>query len=133
MRRIASTTLAVLLAAFAALHAYWALGGTWGLATALGPNTPRPSSIVIWAMAGVLVAFAACARMQGTRETAGRVSPVPVRFVLGLLLVGATLVGMANLVAGTTPAERFAIAPFALLIALLVGMSLWGPRTARHA
>lgn len=124
--RFAGPLLILLLAAFAALHAYWALGGAWGLTTALGgADVPRPAASAIWTMTAVLLAFALCAAEAARRARRGERAPIAVRLLLQLLVLGALLFGGLNLLAGTTPIERFGIAPFALLLALLAGILLW--------
>src|SRR4051812_6319850 len=87
-KRSAALVLAILLAAFAALHAYWALGGGWGLQTALGPTTPRPASGPIWAMAVVqaLFAYAALAVARAPADP-----PFAPRIALWGLALGAAL------------------------------------------
>lgn len=62
--RVAGGAVALVLSAIAALHGYWALGGTRGLAAALpqrrdGERTFKPSAALTWAVALVLLATAA--------------------------------------------------------------------------
>jgi len=116
------------LAAFAALHAYWALGGSWGLATAAGPNAPRPAAGPIWATAAAQAVFAYAA-MVAARAAAE--PPLAARVGLWILAAGAAIVAGLNVVMGTRPAERFGVAPFAAAVAMLAGYAASRPRTAR--
>lgn len=51
----AAYVLASLLGAVAILHAYWALGGTWGLQTAVGEGNPLPPPIASVAVTLALI------------------------------------------------------------------------------
>ena len=124
--------LAVLLFLFAALHAYWAVGGTWGLDAALGgPAAPRPAAGAVWGMAVALLAFAASAWIQSVRHRYPRPVAVLSRIALWLIAIGAGIAGVMNLVAGTTTAERLIIAPFCLAVAALAGWTLRATRARR--
>jgi hypothetical protein len=130
-RRSAALVLCVLLAVFAALHAYWAVGGSWGLETAVGPFTSRPASGPIWGMAVVLLLFAFAALIVSRAPTGA--APLAAHIALGVLSLGAAAVGCLNFVMGTRAAERFGIGPFAVMIALLAGYAASGRRRARAA
>jgi hypothetical protein len=126
--RTSAMFLCVLLAAFAVLHAYWALGGGWGLATAIGPDTPRPDSGPIWATAVVqgLFAFAAYVVARSIGDP-----PLVARGALWVLAAGSALVAVLNMVRGTRAAERYGIASLALLITVLALFAVRRTRAAR--
>jgi hypothetical protein len=85
MRRIAGGTLAAALIASAVLHAYWALGGSWFLATALNMDVQRlPENLVMatWVMvAGMLL----CAWVALARAGAVRARMMPDALLAGAL------------------------------------------------
>jgi hypothetical protein len=130
-RRGAARLLAAVLVAFAALHGYWATGGTWGLETAIGPGAARPSSGAIWGMTIVLLLFALTAFVVSRVPTGD--APVAAHLALGLLSFVAAAVGLLNIVMGTRPAERLGIGPFAMAVALLAGHAASGRRRAARA
>ena len=117
---IAARLLAVALALVAALHVYWALGGEWGLAAALGRDDvdSGPGLRVAAAVVAILLALAAASVLArvGTWKL-----PLPWRLLsVGAWLVVAALVlvAVANAMS-TTSLERFGFAPLALALAAL--------------
>ena len=128
--RTAAMLLCVLLAAFAALHAYWAVGGSWGLATAIGADAPRPASGPVWAMAVVqgLFALAAFVVARAVGDP-----PLVARGTLWILAAGSALVACLNIALGTRAAERYGIGSFALLITLLALYSVRRERAGRQS
>ena len=117
------TTLAVLLAlvlvGLAGLHGFWARGGRWGLAAALGGHAVPPP-VVIWGVAAVLSAGALA--VLGRAGVLG--DPVPPWLTRsGVWVLGSAfaLAGLANL-AGRTRLERLAFAPTCLVLAALLAV-----------
>lgn len=121
--------LATVLALLAILHAYWALGGQWGLSAALGgPPAPVPPSWAMWLVVGLLVI--------GTLVPLGRVGTwgqrVP-QWLFGFACWGLALVLVLVAVInalGRTWLERLAFAPFALLLAAAAAVVARAPRRA---
>lgn len=130
-RRRAARLLSIVLIAFAAQHAFWAAGGTWGLEAATGPGNARPTSGPVWTMTVVLLLFA-WAAFSVSRAPTGS-APLAAHIALGVLSLGAALVACLNIVMGTRAMERFGIAPLAIGIALLAAYTASGRRRARIA
>ncbi len=111
------------LGALALLHVYWALGGEFGLAAALGRESVDPTAGL--RAGGAVIAFLLVLAAAGVLARVGLwKSPVP----WGLLRVGAwvlvaalALVAVANATAQTS-LERYAFAPAALALAVLAAI-----------
>ena len=106
-----------LLGAVAILHAYWALGGTWGLQIAVGAGNPLPPPIASAAVTFLLIG--------ATLVVLGRVGmwgeSVPAwlfRWGTWVLCVVLIAVAVMNFTTGR-PWERWGFAPFAALLAAL--------------
>lgn len=125
--RTAALVLCALLAAFAALHVYWALGGSWGLSAVIGTG-PRPSTTGIWGMTFALGLFGLAALTVARAQAS---PPLAARIALWVLAAGAAIAGCVNIALGTSAAERFGIGPFAVAVALLAIHALRRPRVAR--
>ncbi len=123
----AAYLLVTLLFVIAGVHAYWALGGRWGLQTAIGAGNPLPASPLIWAAA---VAFlAAGLTVLGRVGLWGAWLP-PWIFSLGpwVLAVVFAAGGVLNLTSGRAWGT-FVFAPTFLLLAALAGaVGWWAPR-----
>ncbi len=112
--------LAGFLAAVAALHAYWALGGTWGLQTAVGEGNPVPPAPVIWVV--VLGLLAALLVVLGRIGLWGRGVPEWVfRWGTWALCLVLIVVAVSNLAVGSTW-EMLVFAPFSALLAVLAAV-----------
>ncbi len=121
--------LASVLALIAVLHGYWALGGTWGLAEALGgPDKPVPPAWSIWLVTALLVA--AVLVVLGRVGIWGR--PMPSRlFTMGCwgLALALFLAALINFQAHTTW-ERYGFGPFALALAIATALVARSPDRA---
>jgi hypothetical protein len=108
------------LLALSGLHVYWALGGAWGLAAALGREEVEPSRLLQWGAAAVALALAiAAAIVLGRVGVWGSRLPWFV-FSWGTwgLACAMVLAGLLNLTARTW-LERLGFAPIAFALALL--------------
>jgi hypothetical protein len=116
---VLAVLLALVLVALAGLHGFWARGGRWGLAAALGGHAVPPP-LVIWAVAAVLAAGAVA--VLGRAGVLG--DPLPSSLARGgVWAIGGAfaLTGLINL-AGRTWRERLTFAPACLLLAGLFGV-----------
>jgi hypothetical protein len=112
--------LAGFLAAVAALHAYWALGGRWGLQTAVGEGNPLPPAPVIWVVVFGLIA--ALLVVLGQIGLWGRAVPEWVfRWGTWALCIVLVAVAVLNFAAGSTW-EMLVFAPFTAVLALLAAV-----------
>ncbi len=123
----AGSLLAGLLAAVAALHAYWALGGRWGLQKAVGEGTPVPPAAVIWVVVVGLVA--AVLVVLGQIGLWGRGKPEWV-FRWGTWALCIVLIAVAVLNFGGGKWEMLVFAPFSLLLAVLAAVVAGSRRRA---
>ncbi len=119
--------LATLLFVITGIHAYWALGGRWGLQTAIGEGNPLPASPLIWAATAAFLAagFTVLGRL-GLWGT----SLLSWIFWLGawVLVVVFLAGGVLNLTSGRTW-DTFVFAPTFLLLSVLAGVvAWWAPR-----
>lgn len=109
--------LASLLAGVALLHAYWAVGGTWGLQTAVSEGNPLPPPIASAAV--MLVLLGAMLVVLGRVGIWGRSLPAWL-FRWATWSLVAVLVAVALLNFSTARMwERWVFAPFAALLAML--------------
>lgn len=117
---IAGYALAASLTAVAAVHVYWTLGGSWGLAEALGSEEVDASPGLRVAAGAVAVALAVAA--SGVLARVGVWgSGLPwalVRWGTWVLAAVLVLVAAVNALASTS-LERFLFAPLALGLAAL--------------
>lgn len=121
--------LTAVLTLLAVLHAYWALGGQWGLEAALGgPTAAVPPAWSIWLVVVFLLLGASVP--LGRIGAWGRGLPDWL-FEIGCwgLVVVLVLVAVIN-ATGRTWTERLAFAPFALLLASAAGVVARSPRRA---
>jgi hypothetical protein len=126
--RLAFLLSAVLLV-LSALHAYWALGGTWGLAASLGRPEVEPSRLLQVAAGAVAAALVAGAAVVLGRAGAwGRSFPWFL-FSWGTwgLACALALAGLLNLTARTW-LERLAFAPIAFVLASIATAVARSPR-----
>ena len=109
--------LVLLLFLIALLHTYWALGGRWGLQTAIGEGSPFPHPFLIWAV--VVALMAAVLTVLGRIGWWSRGIPFWLFRVgiwaLVVVLVGAALINFG----GKSRWDRFVFGPIALFLALL--------------
>ena len=117
------TTLAVLLSlvliGLAGLHGFWACGGRWGLAAALGGHTVPPP-VAIWGVAAVLTG-GALAVLGRAGVLGDPVAPSLACYGVWALCCAFAIAGLANL-GGRTRLERLAFAPTCLIMAGLLGV-----------
>ncbi len=137
MRLSASTAgyaLAATLAAVAAVHVYWVLGGSWGVAAALGRDEVDVSPALRIA-AGAVAAGLAVAALGILARVGVWGDALPwtlIRWGTWLLAAVLVLVAAVNALAPTS-LERFVFAPLALTLAVLavvVAVSERPPRAA---
>jgi hypothetical protein len=118
--RVAASLLWRALVAAAGLHAYWALGGTWALHEASGGTySEATTSLRLQSAVIAIVLVAACLVVRARANlwqapVSGRV----VRVAMWVLTAALGLTAVANFAAATNW-ERFAVAPFVLVLALL--------------
>ncbi len=122
-----------ILAALAGLHLYWALGGRWGLAGALGASHVDPTPEVRAAAAVmVLVLAVAAAGVLARVGVWGQRLPWPLlKWSTGALAGGLVLVAVAN-GASSTRLEQFVFAPAALALAFLAALVARSERPGSH-
>ena len=115
--RRAGYMLATALLLVGALHAYWALGGQWGLATVLGEGNPIPPAAAVWAMViGIVIAALI---VLGKIGVWGRFLPAwPFACGSWALCAAFAAVALLNLGSGRSW-EMLLIAPLCLLLAVL--------------
>ena len=116
----ASYALSLGLALLCGLHLYWAGGGTWGFAAALGQERIDPTVALRLASAAVALALGiAAAGVLGRVGLWGRFLPWALFFWgTWLLVVALLLAALLNLTARTW-LERLVFAPTALALAVL--------------
>ncbi len=127
LARTAAYLLVGLFAPIIAIHVYWALGGRWGLQTAIGEGNPLPASPLSWAVAAALLA--AGLTVLGRVGVWGASLPHWI-FLLGPWVLVAVFIGGAvlNLTSGR-PWDTFVFAPIFLLLAVLAAVvAWWAPR-----
>lgn len=117
---VAASVLWRALLAVAALHVYWLLGGTWGVHAGSGGAYSEVTPALRAYSAVVAILLLAGCVVVGARAGL-RPLPVPDRLVRLAMWVLTACLALAALVnfAASTNVERFAIAPFALVLALL--------------
>ena len=121
LHRPVGVMLAVVLGLITLLHVYWALGGRWGLAEALGgPTKPVPPALLIWVVAALLAS--AVAVVLGRVGVWGGDMPGWL-FALGSwgLALALVLAALVNLRAHTDW-ERLGFGPFCLLLAFAAAL-----------
>ncbi len=127
--RSAGYLAAALWAAMAAMQAYWALGGVWGVRAVLGEGNPVPPPLVLWL--AVVVPLAAALIVLGRIGVWGTRLPWSI-FKWGTWAMTAVLVlvSILNFVGGSSW-ELF-LGAFALFFALLCAIvALLKPASAR--
>jgi hypothetical protein len=124
----AGYVLASSLIVVAGLHAFWALGGSWGLQTAIGEGNPLPPRLVIWTV--VLMLTGAVLVVLGRVGLWGNSLPAWI-FSVGTWSLCAALIVVAgaNFTTGR-PWDVWVFAPLSLLLAALAGVVA---RSARRA
>ena len=123
----AAYLLASLLFLITGIHAFWALGGRWGLQTAIGEGNPLPTSQLIWA---ATVAFLAAGLTVLGRVGLWGASLPSWIFSLGpwVLVVVFIAGGVLNLTNGRAW-NTFVFAPTFLFLSVLAGVvAWWAPR-----
>lgn len=123
----AAYLLVTLLLLIAGIHAYWALGGRWGLQIAIGEGNPLPSPPLIWLATAAF--FAAGLTVLGRIDAWGTSLPSWI-FSLGPWVLAVVFLGGAGVnLGGTRPWAPFVFAPAFLLLSLLAGVvGWWAPR-----
>ncbi len=113
-------TLSLALAILSVLHLYWAFGGTWGFAAALGREQIEATGILRVAAGAVAIALAvAAAGVLGRVGIWGRSLPWPL-FSWGMwALVSALFLATLPNLTGRTWLERLLFAPIALVLGVL--------------
>ena len=116
LARSAGYLAAAIWAAMAAMQAYWALGGVWGMRAVLGEGNPVPPPLVLWL--AVVVPLAAALIVLGRMSLWGTRLPGWI-FKWGMLAmtVVLVLVSILNFV-GASSWELY-LGAFALFFALL--------------
>ena len=115
--RHAGYLLATTLLLVGALHAYWALGGHWGLAAVLGEGNPAPPAAAVWAV--VIAIVIAALIVLGKIGVWGRSLPAwPFAWGSWGLCAALAAGALLNLSSGRSW-ETLLIAPLCLLLALL--------------
>lgn len=127
LQRRTGLLLASALALITVWHAYWAFGGRWGLAAALGgPDKPIPQAWLIWLVTGLLVA--AVLVVLGRLGLWGRQLPGLV-FSVGCWSLAVALASAAVLnFSADTQWEVFCFGPVATLLALGAVVVARGPK-----
>ena len=120
VKKACAVLLALLLAASAALHIYWAIGGSAFLATALNMDVDRLPSDLVWftwvLIAGMaLYVWVALARV----ELAPTVFNQWVHAALLWFFVGSALLGAGLNALGSRFLDRWIFAPIFLILAAL--------------
>ena len=113
-------TISLALVILSILHFYWVVGGTWGLAAALGREQVEPTGILRLGAGAVAIALAVAAvGVLGRIGAWGRSLPWPL-FLWGtwLLVTALFLAALINFTARTW-LERLAFAPLALALGVL--------------
>ena len=113
-------TLSLALVILSVLHFYWVVGGTWGLAAALGQEQVEPTGILRLGAGAVAIALAVAAvGVLGRIGAWGRSLPWPL-FLWGtwVLVTALFLAALVNFTARTW-LERLAFAPLALALGML--------------
>jgi hypothetical protein len=129
VHRRVGMALGAILALIAVLHAYWALGGRWGLAEALGgPDKPVPPAWLIWVVTALLVL--AVLVVLGRVGFWGRQWPGWL-FAWGSwgLATALFLAALINF-SGQTKWERLGFGPFCLLLAAATAVVARSPQRA---
>ncbi len=123
----AAYLLATLLFLIAGIHAYWALGGRWGLQIAIGEGNPLPSSPLIGLATAAF--FAAGLTVLGRAGAWGASLPTWI-FSLGPWVLLVVFLGGAALnLTGNRPWAPFVFAPTFFFLSVLAGVvAWWAPR-----
>jgi hypothetical protein len=124
--RLAGMILAACFGAITLLHAYWGVGGTWGLQVSIGEGNQIPSKLVIW---GVTIGLAVAAvGVLGYIGFWGEWVPGIV-FRAGVWALFICLLAVTFLNASTgRPWEMFLIAPLCALLSVLAFITAKFPR-----
>jgi sterol desaturase/sphingolipid hydroxylase (fatty acid hydroxylase superfamily) len=122
-------TLSVALAILGALHLYWAFGGSWGLAAALGRDEIDPNWTVRLAAGAVAIALLVVAvGVLGRIGLWGAFLPwLPFSWGTWVLATALFLAALLNL-ASHTWLERLVFAPIALGLGVLALIIARSPR-----
>ena len=129
LTRSAGYLAAAIWAALAAMQAYWALGGAWGVRAVLGEGNPVPPPLVLWL--AVLVPFAAALIILGRMGVWGTRLPLWI-FKWGTWAITAllVLVSILNFTGGNS--WELLLGAFALFFALLCAIvAVLKPPSAR--
>jgi multisubunit Na+/H+ antiporter MnhF subunit len=124
--RLVASVLWRALAAVAGLHAYWLLGGTWAVHAASGGSYSEVTTgLRVQAAVLTIVLVLGCLVV---RARAGLWRPPVSDRVVGIAMWALTIVlalaALQNCTASTN-VERFAIAPFVLVLAILAFVVAW--------
>lgn len=111
-------TLGSVLGGLAALHAYWATGGDWGVRAALGGRDPAELGNAFRVASAAVAALLVCGAFIVVARAAGSLDSWAIRWGVWGVAVALVVVALVN-VAGRTQLERFGFVPFALVLALL--------------
>jgi len=123
----AAYLLASLLFVIAGIHAYWTLGGRWGLQIAIGEGNPLPPGPLIGLATAAF--FAAGSTVLGRVGAWGSFLPAWIFWLGSWVLVVAFLGGAAVNLTGNRPWAPFVFAPAFLLLSVLAGtVAWWAPR-----
>ena len=135
VRRWAGMLLAGALGGFALLFAYWAVGGTWGLAEMWGEEVELPpqAAWLLWltalCLAGWMLMVLAAVHGRGGQRMRGFL-----RLGCWVMAVALFEVGWGSL-QGQAPWERLMFGPLLLvlsLVAVMVALDLRPPRLVRR-
>ena len=120
---------AAIWAAMAAMQAYWALGGPWGVQAVLGEGKPVPPPLVLWL--AVVVPLAAALIVLGRMGVWGTRLPAWIfRWGTWAMTVVLVLVSILNFVGGSS--WELLLGAFALFFALLCAIvAVLEPPSAR--
>ena len=118
--RLAASVLWRALVAAAGLHAYWVLGGTWGVHAASGGTYVEPTTSLRIQSAVIAMLLVAACLVVRARAGLWRapVSDRVIRVSMWVLTAVLALTAVVNF-AAATDWERFVIGPFVLVLALL--------------
>ena len=131
--RVGGYVLGAALGALAGLHLYWALGGEWGLAAALGLDDVEATAAVRVAAAVIVVVLAvAAAGVLARVGVWGGGLPWPlVKGGAWTLAGGLALVAVVN-ATSSTRLEQVVFAPAALALAVLAALVARSERPGRQ-
>ncbi len=125
----AGLAIVAVLVSMVGLHAYWAAGGRWGLAAALGRSEVDPTASLRLAAAVVCIALSVASLGVLARVGISRL-PIPwfvLKWGTWTLAAVLALVALAN-ATSSTALEQAVFAPAALVLALLATLVARSPR-----